>query len=79
MKCPRCNRELVEQIVPSYLGHIYYCEKCKKDYFFRQVVEVCSICNKHNLSEYKLIDDWSKRIEISCCEDCKKSLTTEQK
>ena len=70
MKCPRCKRELVEQIVPSYLGHIYYCEKCKKDYFFRQVVTRCPECGKTRMKPHELLENWEDRSIEEICEDC---------
>lgn len=71
MKCPKCKSVLSEQIVPSYLGHIYYCDRCKKDYFWRQQVTHCPECGKTQMKPHQLLENWEDRSIEELCPSCK--------
>ncbi len=70
MKCKICQNELEKQAIPSYIGDAYYCETCKKEFFHRQIVNVCPKCNKALVIGFDLIENWSDRVTEEICENC---------
>jgi len=70
MLCPICNQVLSQVAVPSYLGNVYYCDNCEKNWWYRQVVVYCPRCRREVNIGYQLLDENEPTIKVELCPDC---------
>jgi len=71
MKCQNCNNVLSQVAVPSYLGEIYRCDQCNKDFFYKRVVSHCPECGQTSMSDFQLLENWEDRSIEKLCPRCK--------
>jgi rubrerythrin len=69
MLCPDCQQDLERVNIPSYLGTVYHCEECNRDWWYQQIVNKCPECGHLDYQGYRLTK--KKTLYVSeLCKNC---------